>query len=492
MAILEAHSISKSFPGVKALNNINISFERGEVHCIIGENGAGKSTLIKVFTGIYQNDSGKLLIDGGNVENNQSLFEKVSYVPQEIELFEDLSVGENLFMPLHREIIGKKVSSKNINHKAISILKKFNIKASPQELVKNISISDKQLLQIAQGITNTNSNIILFDEPTTSLTKYEVRRLFKVINELRTENKAIIFISHKIEEIIEIGQKVTVLRDGEITSSSSVENVDEKFIIKKMTGKSPSNLKNYKPDKIDTNDLLLKVNNLTGKKFSDVSFNLYKGEILGFSGLVGSGRTEIMQTIFGYLPIVSGNVTVNGTEWKMNNTNFSVKNGMVYIPEERKSQGLFLNLSVTENTIISLLKSIKSRLFLDKNKIKKATEEIIKNHNVKTSSSKKEIKFLSGGNQQKVIIGRSIHSSPNILIFDEPTKGIDVGAKEEIYSTMKNLAEKGIGIILISSELDEILRCSNRIITLYEGKIQNEFINEDLNPQDVIKSYIGS
>src|SRR5699024_10860590 len=323
MAILEVHNNSKSFPGVKALNNINISFERGEVHCIIGENGAGKSTLIKIFTGIYQNDSGKLLIDGGNVENNQSLFEKVSYVPQEIELFEDLSVGENLFMPLHREIIGKKVSSKNINHKAISILKKFNIKASPQELVKNISISDKQLLQIAQGITNTNSNIILFDEPTTSLTKYEVRRLFKVINELRTENKAIIFISHKIEEIIEIGQKVTVLRDGEITSSSSVENVDEKFIIKKMTGKSPSNLKNYKPDKIDTNDLLLKVNNLTGKKFSDVSFNLYKGEILGFSGLVGSGRTEIMQTIFGYLPIVSGNVTVNGTEWKMNNTNFS-------------------------------------------------------------------------------------------------------------------------------------------------------------------------
>src|SRR5699024_5357466 len=220
------------------------------------------------------------------------------------------------------------------------------------------------------------------------------------------------FRSHKKEEIIEIGQKVTVLRDGEITSSSSVENVDEKFIIKKMTGKSPSNLKDYKPDKIDTNDLLLKVNNLTGKKFRDVSFNLYKGEILDFSGLVGSGRTEIMQTIFGYLPIVSGNVTVNGTEWKMNNTNFSVKNGMVYIPEERKSQGLFLNLSVTENTIISLLKSIKSRMFLDKNKIKKITEEIIKNHNVKTSSSKKEIKFLSGGNQQKVIIGRSIHSSP--------------------------------------------------------------------------------
>lgn len=492
MAILEARNISKSFPGVRALNNINITIEEGEVHCIIGENGAGKSTLIKIFTGLYPNDSGKLLIDGENTEKNQSLFERVSYIPQEIELFEDLSVGENLFMPLSRKIIGRKVSSKNINQKAIPILKKFNIKANPQELVRDISISDKQLLQIAQGITNTNSNIILFDEPTTSLTADEVHRLFKVINELKTENKAIIFISHKIEEIMKIGQKVTILKEGEITSTSLVKDVDESFIIKQMTGKQPSDLKHYKPDKKNTNDLLMNVSNLTGKKFRDVSFNLYKGEILGFSGLVGAGRTEIMQTIFGYLPMGTGDVTINGKKWKMNSTNYSMKNGMLYIPEERKSQGLFLNLSVSENIIISLLKSIKNKLFLSQNKIKKVTKDIIKNHNVKTSSSKKEIKFLSGGNQQKVIIGRSIQSSPNILIFDEPTKGIDIGAKEEIYLIMKKLAEKGVGIILISSELDEILRCSSRIITLYEGEIQNEFINEGLNSQDIIKSYIGS
>ncbi|MFD1449077.1 sugar ABC transporter ATP-binding protein [Oceanobacillus profundus] len=490
MKILEAKNVTKRFPGVLALDNIDILFNPGKVHCIIGENGAGKSTLIKVLTGVYSPDEGTINIQGQDVSLDKSIYKKVSYIPQELELFKFMTVAENLFMPFSNATLGKAFNNKQLYKKSAPILKKFQIKAKPDDIVADISISDQQLLQIAQGIVNQESDIILLDEPTTSLTSEDVDKLFNVMNDLKKENKAIVFISHKLDEILTIGDEVTVLRNGKKVAHSDINKVDVSWIVKQMTGRELDDNKTYQPS-FPRKEVLLEVNKLTGNNFKDISFGLYKGEILGFSGLVGAGRTEVMQTIFGYLPTYSGKVKVEGKPWKLGDTNYSINNGLIYIPEERKQQGLLLSLSVKENTTISLLDQIINKLVISKNKENAIVNNIIDTYNVKTDSIDKEIKFLSGGNQQKVIIGRALYRKPKVLIFDEPTKGIDIGAKVEIYKIMKELAEEGIGIILISSELEELMKCANRIITLYDGKQVGEYETNNTNNSNIINSIIG-
>lgn len=490
MEVLRANNITKEFPGVRALEDVNITFNLGNVHCIIGENGAGKSTLIKILTGVYTADEGNISIKGADVEKNPKAFNEVSYIPQELELFDHMTVGENLFIPFSKELFGKTINNKTLYEKSIPILKKFKITANPNDTVDKLSTSNKQLLQIAQGFVHQESDIILLDEPTTSLSLEEVERLFTVIEELKNENKAIVFISHKLDEIFSIGDEISVLRNGKKVAYSEVDSVDAPWVIKHMTGKELNESMTYKPVE-PAKEVLLEVDNLTGEKFKNISFKLYKGEILGFSGLVGAGRSEIMQTIFGYLPSFNGSVRVDKKPWQLGDTSYSINNGLVYIPEERKEQGLLLSLSVRENTTISLLDQLKNKMFISKPKERKLTHEVIDKYNVKTSSMEKEIKFLSGGNQQKVIIGRSLYSNPEILIFDEPTKGIDVGAKAEIYQIIKELAENGIGIILVSSELEELMKCSNRIISIYEGEIAAEFDADTATKNNIINSIMG-
>lgn len=490
MEILKASNITKRFPGVLALNDVNISFRSGNVHCIIGENGAGKSTLIKILTGVYKPDEGSIEFAGQDLNSNTKLFNKVAYIPQELELFEHMTVSENLFMPFSQSQFGKTFRNKLLYEKSLPIIKKFHINANPDDKVANLSISDQQLLQIAQGIVNQESEIILLDEPTTSLTSENVKRLFTVINELKNDGRAIVFISHKLEEIFSIGDEISVLRNGEKVAHSEIHNVDIPWVVKQMTGKDLDENKSYRPIE-PKKDVLLEVDNLTGEKFENISFKLHKGEILGFSGLVGAGRSEIMQTIFGYLKPWGGSVHIGNRLWKLGDTNYSIENGLIYIPEERKQQGLLLSLSVRENTSISLLDQLKKTIFISKIKEEELTNKIIDTYNIKTSSLSKEIKFLSGGNQQKVIIGRALFSNPKILIFDEPTKGIDVGAKAEIYQIMSSLAEQGIGIILVSSELDELMKCSNRILTVYEGKIVGEYDTNKTTNSNIINSIMG-
>ncbi len=489
MKILEAKNITKVFPGITALDSVDIAFDKGKIHCIIGENGAGKSTLIKCLTGTYEPEIGEVFINGENAARNRKLFEKVAYVPQEIDLFGYMTVAENLFMPYERSGIQGVIRQKEIEEKSIDLLNKFKIPVKPSDYIKDIPISSQQLIQIARATAHRNYEVLILDEPTTSLTNNDTKILFEIIKQIKMENKAVIFISHKLEEIFELGDVITVFRNGKKIAYSEVKEADIPWVIKKMTGKDLEYEFNYCSEKT-SRDVLMEVDGLTGEKFSNISFCLKKGEILGFSGLVGSGRSEVMQAIFGYLPVYSGKIKIEGKNWKLGDTSYSVENGCIYLPEERKKQGILPVLSVRENISILSLKYLTDKLNISAKKERKMVDEVIEQYDIKTPEIEKEIKFLSGGNQQKVIIGRSMHCHPKILIFDEPTKGIDVGAKTEIYKLMKKLAEEGIGIILISSELEEVRRCSNRIIVLYNGAKFGEF-DANAEKEQIVSSIIG-
>lgn len=490
MKVLEARNITKLFPGVVALDSVDVAFEPGEIHCIIGENGAGKSTLIKCLTGVYEPENGEVFIDRSDAIKNKALFDKVAYVPQEIDLFGHMSVAENLFLPYEKSGIKGLVNQKELQQRAIPILEKFRIPVNPDELVKDISVSSQQLLQIARATVHEEYEVLMLDEPTTSLTTKDTEILFDIVKKIRQENKAVIFISHKLEEIFALGDVITVFRNGQKVAYSKLKDVDIPWVIRQMTGRELDREQLFYSEKI-SDQVLLEVNHLTGERFSDISFTLKKGEILGFSGLVGAGRSELMQAIFGYLPVYSGTVTLDGKEWKLGDTNYSVRHGFIYLPEERKKQGILPMLSIRENISVSVLDDLKTGISISGKKEEELAQKIVDTYDVKTPDTGKAIQFLSGGNQQKVIIGRAMSCNPKVLVFDEPTKGIDVGTKAEIYRLMKELAENsGIGIILISSEMDEIRKCSNRIITLYEGKKSGEY-DRSADNEAILSAIIG-
>lgn len=490
MKVLEAQNITKVFPGVTALDSVDAAFESGEIHCVIGENGAGKSTLIKCLTGVYQPEEGMVMIEGQNALEKKELFNKIAYVPQEIDLFGYMTVAENLFLPFEKSGFKGMVNQKELQEKAKPLLKKFKIDVKPDDLVKDISVSAQQLLQIARATVHEDYEVLMLDEPTTSLTTRDTEILFEIIRDIKKENKCVIFISHKLEEIFALGDVITVFRNGKKVSYAKLSDVDIPWIITQMTGKKMDQNQDYSSSNV-RDEVLLEVNNLSGGQFKNISFELRAGEILGFSGLVGAGRSELMQAIFGYLPVYEGSVKIEGKDWKLGDTNYSVRNGFIYLPEERKKQGILPVLSIKDNISVSVLDKLKSGLFISAKKEQELAEEVIKTYDVKTPGSDKEIQFLSGGNQQKVIIGRSMCCDPKVLVFDEPTKGIDVGTKAEIYRLMKELAEeKGIGIILISSEMEEVKKCSNRIIALYEGRKVGEY-DAKADKEAILQAIIG-
>ena len=475
MSVLEAKNISKKFPGVLALDSVDISFEPGEIHAVIGENGAGKSTLIKCLTGVYIPEEGEVLVEGRNAIKNKDLFKKVAYVPQEIDLFKHMTVAENLFMPFEKFDIKGTINQRELGKKALPILEKFNIPVSPSDLVKDISVSSQQLLQIARAVSNVDYEVLMLDEPTTSLTVKDTKILFDIVKRIASENKAVVFISHKLEEIFELCDVITVFRNGKRISYAKISEVDDGWIVKQMTGREKVLDQKFYSEKV-SNENIMEVKKLSGERFHEVSFNLRRGEILGFTGLVGAGRSELMQAILGILPIYSGEIIFEGEPWKKGDSNWSVSKGYIYLPEERKKDGILPMLSIRENISITALDSLRSGLGLSRTKEQDLADDIIKLYDIKTPDADKQIQFLSGGNQQKVIIGRSMNAKPKVLVFDEPTKGIDVGTKIEIYKLMKRLAEEEqIGIIMISSEMEEIMKCSNRIIALYDGHNAGEY-----------------
>lgn len=493
MIFLEARRIVKKFPGVVALRNVDLTVEGGQVHCIIGENGAGKSTLVKILTGVYTPDEGEVIIDGVQAFNHPKVFEKVSYVPQELNLFQELTVSENLFMPFEKSGFRKPfLTRKQLHRAARPYLETLRIHARPEQKVKSVSVSDQQLLQIARASTNRNFQTLILDEPTTSLTSQETERLFEILRRLRAEGKAIILISHKLDELFELGDTVTVLRNGEKVGAGQVSEVTPGWVISRMCGKEIDIDEDCRPTTAPE-DVILDVQGLSGANFSDVSFTLRKGEILGFAGLVGAGRSEIMQTLFGFLPKTAGNATFDGRPWVFGDTHFAVKSGLVYLPEERKLHGILPFLSVRHNIGISLFAKTAKRFLISRSAEANIVQQIVKLYDIRTASMEKQIMYLSGGNQQKTIIGRAMHSLPKVLIFDEPTKGIDVKAKNDIYHLLKRLAEQErVGIILVSSELHELLKCANRSVTIYDGRKSGEFDTGRTSREALLRAIIGA
>ena len=493
MAFIETQNIFRRFPGVIALNDVSLSIELGQIHILAGENGAGKSTLVKILTGTYQPSEGSLRIDGGDPLQRPELFDLIAYVPQELSLFEHMTVAENLFMPFAKSgVVGWRIDYGKLNREAMEYIKRFEINARPDQLVRNIPVADQQLVQIARASTNRKFKVIILDEPTSSLTSKETERLFGIVKQLRETGHAVIFISHKMDEIFALGDVVTVLRNGEKVGTRAMQDIDQRTLIQMMSGEEIEIDKLFHPEK-PLGETILEVGKLSGRCFHDVSFSLRQFEILGFAGLVGAGRSELMQTIFGFLAANSGSVAFDGRPWKLGDTSRSTRCGLIYLSEERRMHGILPLLSVRENVGISILDKLSNALgIISKNKEVSAVNEMIDTYSVKTSSLDKKIMFLSGGNQQKIIIGRAMMSQPRLLIFDEPTKGIDVKTKAEIYRLMKQLAEQGVGIILVSSEMEELRKCANRVITMYQGRINGEFMTAETTNNQLVTAILGA
>jgi ABC-type sugar transport system ATPase subunit len=493
MPVLEAREIGKEFPGVVALRNVNLALESGEIHCIVGENGAGKSTLVKVLIGFYPPDHGEVIIDGASTATQPKGYEKISYVPQELNLFQELTVSENLFIPFKKSGFSRAFLTRGTLHRAAHrYLKTFRITADPNEKVKNLSVSDQQLLQIARAATNRDFKILILDEPTTSLTGEEGARLFEILRELKSAGKSILFISHKLEEVFALGDSISVLRNGEKVGENRVSDATVPWVIQNMCGAELDFEENCQPQ-ASPGEIVLEVQNLSGPGFSDVSFTLRQGEILGFAGLVGAGRSEIMQTLFGFRPRSAGAATLAGQPWVFNNTHHSVRNGFIYLSEERKLHGIFPYLSLKHNIGITLFPRTVRSGFISAKIESELIEQIIRQYEIKAASAEQQIMYLSGGNQQKAIVGRSMFITPKVLVCDEPTKGIDIRTKNYIYHLMKGLAEKErLGIILVSSELEELMKCSNRIVTMYAGRQSGEFKADTTTREAILRAMIAT
>lgn len=488
--VLEMENISKEFPGVKALDNVQLKLKPGTVHALMGENGAGKSTLMKCLFGIYEKNSGKILLDGVEVNfksTKEALENGVSMVHQELNQVLQRNVLDNIWLGRY-PMKGFFVDEKKMYNDTINIFKDLDIKVDPRKKVADLPIAERQMIEIAKAVSY-KSKVIVMDEPTSSLTEKEVDHLFKIIKKLKESGVGIVYISHKMEEIKMISDEITILRDGKWISTNDVSKISTEQIISMMVGRD---LTERFPKKDNTTkEMILEVKNLTAlnqPSIQDVSFELYKGEILGIAGLVGSKRTEIVETIFGIRPKEHGEIILHGKTVKNKSPEDAIKNGFALVTEERRSTGIFSMLDVAFNSVISNLDRYKNKFKLLKNKdIEKDTKWIVDSMRVKTPSYSTKIGSLSGGNQQKVIIGRWLLTEPEVLMLDEPTRGIDVLAKYEIYQLMIDLAKKDKGIIMISSEMPELLGVTDRILVMSNGKVAGIVKTSETNQEEIME-----
>lgn len=488
--VLEMENITKEFPGVKALDNVQLKLKPGTVHALMGENGAGKSTLMKCLFGIYEKDTGKILLDGVEVNfksTKEALENGVSMVHQELNQVLQRNVLDNIWLGRY-PMKGFFVDEKKMYEDTINIFKDLDIKVDPRKKVADLPIAERQMIEIAKAVSY-KSKVIVMDEPTSSLTEKEVDHLFRIINRLKESGVAIVYISHKMEEIKMISNEITILRDGKWISTNDVSKISTEQIISMMVGRD---LTERFPKKDNTvKEMILEVKNLTAlnqPSIQDVSFELYKGEILGIAGLVGSKRTEIVETIFGMRPKEKGEIILNGKTVKNKNPEDAIKNGFALVTEERRSTGIFSMLDIAFNSVISNLDRYKNKFRLLKNKdMEKDTKWIVDSMRVKTPSYTTKIGSLSGGNQQKVIIGRWLLTEPEVLMLDEPTRGIDVLAKFEIYQLMIDLAKKDKGIIMISSEMPELLGVTDRILVMSNGRVAGIVKTSETNQEEIME-----
>jgi rhamnose transport system ATP-binding protein len=492
--ILEMKGIKKYFYGVKALDGVDFKIRHGEVHALIGENGAGKSTLVKILAGVHQPTTGTIILNDKPVQFPSPQVSQqagISAIHQEATMFLELSIAENIFMGHHiRNKSNGLLSWKEMKSKTQTLLDKLELDIHPDTKVKNLSVAQRHMVEIAKALS-LNAKIVIMDEPTSALTLKEVEYLYKIIKKLKSEGKAIIFISHKFDEVFEIADYFTVLRDGKYIGEGRMADVTIDKVIQMVIGRSLEQM--YPKLEAEQGDIILKVENLTKiGLFKNVSFELHKGEILGFFGLVGAGRSEVMQTIFGIDSKTSGDIFIDGEKVNISNPSNAMNFGLAYLPEDRQIQGAILAMNIRENITLPIIDRISGHFFLDRNREFEITDEYGKHIEIRASGWEQLVEDLSGGNQQKVVLAKWIATKPRILIMDEPTKGIDVATKATVHNFISELAKQGIAVILISSELPEILGMSNNIIVMHEGVVTAKFTREESNSEKIIKAATGS
>lgn len=487
---VEFKNIYKYFPGVKALDNISFCVEAGQVYAFLGENGAGKSTLLKILNGDYQADKGELILNGKSVKftcPKDAIENGISVIYQERQILMYMTVAENVFLGNWPKNKKGDIDYKEMNRRTKQIADRFHLEIEPDEKVGNLSVAYQQMVEIMKAI-NRNSNIVAFDEPTASLSDKEIDILFHIIQQLQQENKIIFYVSHRMNEIKRIAQKVVVLKDGCLIDIVDRDKVTDNDLICMMVGRSLGSIFTDLKRNEAIGDVVLEVKNLTTNYVKDISFHVRAGEIIGFSGLVGAGRTEIMRALFGIDKILSGEIYISGKKIEPKSPAHAIKSGIALVPEDRKEQGILKNLSVGGNITISVLKKYANKLGVIKaGKEALTVDKAIKSFNIKTPDSEKLISQLSGGNQQKAILARWLETNPKLLILDEPTKGIDVGAKAEFYHIICECARKGVAVIVISSELPEVIGLSDRIMVVRYGQITGIVLREEATEERVLK-----
>ena len=488
---IEMKNMTKSFGGIRALKNVSFSVKPGETHCLVGENGAGKSTLMKCLFGLYSMDEGEIFYEGAPVRIANpfdALRMGISMVHQELQPIPERSIAENIFCGRYPTVLPGIVNHARMNAETTEVLKKVGLDYDPECKLGALSVSQIQLVEIARAVS-VNARVVIMDEPTSSLTGGEVAKLFSIINKLRSEGVAIIYISHKMDEILRISDEVTILRDGKCIGTWPANELTTDLIITRMVGRHITNL--FPPKENAPGEMVLEVENYTSinpKSFRDISFTLRKGEILGVSGLVGAQRTELMEGLFGIRSTVNGFITYKGNRFKCARPKDAIDHGIAMLTEDRRGTGIFSVLSVSDNiSVASLRKYLKFKLMLDKKRINTLVEDNVKKLSIKTPSIATLIQSLSGGNQQKVIVSRWLANDPDVFIMDEPTRGIDVGAKYEIYCIIGDLARQGKSIIMISSEMEELIGVADRIMVMCGGRVTGFVEGDDMNEEKIME-----
>ena len=483
--LLEMRGICKSFSGVPALNNVEIELKAGEVHALLGENGAGKSTLIKILAGIYQKDAGEIRLDGTPVEITSASDAKnlgISVMHQEISLVPQLSVANNI-------LLGKEGKSFFIDYKkrreiARKAMEELGYDINVDTMVEDLSIAQQQIVEIVRALTAEETKLIVMDEPTAAISEKDVEKLFETIRRLKKKGIGIIYISHRMEEISQIADRLTVLRDGNYIGTKKIDEVSMQDVVEMMVGRQVEEMYHYNIKEVG--DIVLEMKNVSSGAVSNVDFDLRKGEVHGLYGLVGAGRTELARVIFGLDPY-QGEISIRGKEEKIRCVADAMEKGIALVPEDRKTEGLILENTIWFNSVITILEKIMNRLRIDRVKGKEITEEYRKMLKIKYTSTEQMARTLSGGNQQKVVLSKWLARKPDILILDEPTRGIDIGAKSEIYELIFKLANEGVGIIMISSELPEIINLCTRVTVMREGKITGTIAREEFDQNEIFK-----
>lgn len=490
--ILRMQGISKEFPGVKALDNIHLNLKKGEIHALIGENGAGKSTLIKVLAGIYRPDSGEIYINDEKVVIDDVASSKklgISIIHQELSLAKNMTIAENIFLGSYPLKKGFAVDDKRMNEEAAKYLAMIGMEHFPPDRkVASLSIAQQQMVEICRSLAGEN-RILVLDEPTTSLIAEEVERLMEIMRTLKSKGVAIIFVSHKLNEIFEISDNITVLRDGQYVATEKTAEMTTDKLISMMVGREIQDI--YPPHETNIQETFFEANHISSDRVHDVSFHLKKGEILGFYGLMGAGRSEIMRALLGIDKAQKGDVILDGRKIQINSPKDAMKEGIVLAPEDRRHEGLILKQTVDFNITLPILGELIKGIRMNRKKKDEILDTYAKRLRIKTSSYDNKVGNLSGGNQQKVVLAKWMATNPKILILDEPTKGIDVGAKQEIYKLVYEIVNMGVGVIFISSEMPEVINLCDRIYMVYEGKINGEISRDEISETAIMKYTIG-